>query len=166
MSRDCCVALPHDTTDLSVVCDCGISWSYSPTIVENEIWLISNVLRTPGRGYQLPIYDIVRMCNPNSPLFQRCQVYDKPLFPKKKYMKDPVFHHWYMNGPIFWHPYLKILIFCPDIQLRTKIVKSICELRLQIAKRVKNQRRVYEYVNILFNQAYELVIFFQRPSLW
>ena len=25
MSRDCCVALPHDATGLSAVCDCGIS---------------------------------------------------------------------------------------------------------------------------------------------
>ena len=25
VSRDCCVALPHDATGLSVVCDCGIS---------------------------------------------------------------------------------------------------------------------------------------------
>ena len=24
MSRDCCVALPHDATGLSVVCECGI----------------------------------------------------------------------------------------------------------------------------------------------
>ena len=24
MSRDCCVALPHDATGLSAVCDCGI----------------------------------------------------------------------------------------------------------------------------------------------
>ena len=29
----CCVALPHDATGLSVVCDCGISWSYSLTIL-------------------------------------------------------------------------------------------------------------------------------------
>ena len=31
VSRDCCVALPHDVTGKSVVCDCGtcISWSYS-----------------------------------------------------------------------------------------------------------------------------------------
>ena len=29
MSRDCCVALPHDATGLSAVCDCGISWPYS-----------------------------------------------------------------------------------------------------------------------------------------
>ena len=25
VSRDCCVALPRDATDLSAVCDCGIS---------------------------------------------------------------------------------------------------------------------------------------------
>ena len=28
-SRECCVALPHDATGLSAVCDCGISYSYS-----------------------------------------------------------------------------------------------------------------------------------------
>ena len=32
MSRDCCVALPHDATGLSAVCDCGISCSYALTI--------------------------------------------------------------------------------------------------------------------------------------
>ena len=25
VSRDCCVALPHDATGLSTVCDCGVS---------------------------------------------------------------------------------------------------------------------------------------------
>ena len=25
VSRDCCVALPHDVTGLSAVCDCGIT---------------------------------------------------------------------------------------------------------------------------------------------
>ena len=29
VSCDCYVALPHDATGLSAVCDCGISWSYS-----------------------------------------------------------------------------------------------------------------------------------------
>ena len=29
VSRDCCVAHPHDATGLNVVCDCGISRSYS-----------------------------------------------------------------------------------------------------------------------------------------
>ena len=32
VSRDLCVALPYDTTDLSTVCDCGICWSYSFTV--------------------------------------------------------------------------------------------------------------------------------------
>ena len=32
VSRDCCVALPHDATGVSAVCDCGISCSYSFTI--------------------------------------------------------------------------------------------------------------------------------------
>ena len=31
MSRDCCVAFPHDATSLSAVRDCGISRSYSLT---------------------------------------------------------------------------------------------------------------------------------------
>ena len=29
-----------------------------------------------GVGGLLPIYGVVRMCVPNGPLFQRCQVYD------------------------------------------------------------------------------------------
>ena len=36
-----------------------------------------------GGGVELPIYDIVRMCGANSPLFQRFQVYDKPPYSKK-----------------------------------------------------------------------------------
>ena len=31
VSRDCCVALPHDAMGLSAVCDCGITRSYSLT---------------------------------------------------------------------------------------------------------------------------------------
>ena len=38
VSRDCCVALPHNTTGLSAVCDCGISWSYSLTICVITCW--------------------------------------------------------------------------------------------------------------------------------
>ena len=52
-------------------------------------------------GVLLPLYDIVRMYVPNSPLFQRCQVYDTPPFSKKKYMTGPAAHHRYMNGPVF-----------------------------------------------------------------
>ena len=32
MSRDCCVALPRGAMELSAVCDCGLSLSYSLTI--------------------------------------------------------------------------------------------------------------------------------------
>ena len=39
MSRDGWAALPRDTTGLSVVCDCGISWSYSLTILASfDFW--------------------------------------------------------------------------------------------------------------------------------
>ena len=41
------------------------------------------------------------MCVPNSPLFQRCQVYDWPPFFNKKYMNDPIFLDSYVKGPIF-----------------------------------------------------------------
>ena len=37
VSRDCCMALPHDAEGLSAVCDCGISWSYSLTIFDLAI---------------------------------------------------------------------------------------------------------------------------------
>ena len=39
VSHDRCVALPHDTTGLSAVCDCGISLSYSFTIFHNNFVL-------------------------------------------------------------------------------------------------------------------------------
>ena len=34
MSRDGRVALPRSVMGLSAVCDCGISWSYSLTILD------------------------------------------------------------------------------------------------------------------------------------
>ena len=47
-------------------------------------------------------------------------------------------------------------IFAQIFSSETKIVKFICKLCLQTAKKVyKNQRTVYEHVNILFNQVYE-----------
>ena len=36
-SRECCVALPHDATGLSAVCDCGISYSYSLSFFNREV---------------------------------------------------------------------------------------------------------------------------------
>ena len=53
-----------------------------------------------GRG-SLPIYGIVRMCVPNGPLLQRCQVYDWPPFFNKKYTNDLIFLDSYVKGTIF-----------------------------------------------------------------
>ena len=39
VSRDCCVAFPHDATGLSAVCDCVISKSNSLTIFNK--WALS-----------------------------------------------------------------------------------------------------------------------------
>ena len=47
---------------------------------------------------------IVRMCVPNSPLFQRCQVYDWPPFFNKKCMNGPIFLDPMWKAPFFWHP--------------------------------------------------------------
>ena len=44
---------------------------------------------------------IVRMCVPNCPIFQHCQIYDWPTFFDKKYMTNPIFLDWYMKGPTF-----------------------------------------------------------------
>ena len=41
------------------------------------------------------------MCVPNSPLFQRCQVYDWPPFFNKKYINGPIFLDSYVKDPIF-----------------------------------------------------------------
>ena len=54
-----------------------------------------------GRGLTSYIYGIVRMCVPNSPLFQHCQVYDWPPFFNKKYMNGPIFQDTYVKSPIF-----------------------------------------------------------------
>ena len=66
-----------------------------------EQFVYFDIVATVAGGGLLPIYDIVRMCGANSPLFQRCQVYGKAPFSKKKYMTGQVFHHCYMNGLIF-----------------------------------------------------------------
>ena len=45
---------------------------YTPDILDATLGL--------GGGVTPYTYDMVRMCGPNSPLFQRCHVYDKPPF--------------------------------------------------------------------------------------
>ena len=42
VAHECCVTLPHGVTGLSVVCDCGMSWSYSLIIFDvhsYQCWL-------------------------------------------------------------------------------------------------------------------------------
>ena len=93
-----------------------------------------------------------------APLFQRCQVYIRPLFFLRKSMTNPVFQHCYFLTTLFESTHIFAQIFSSE----TKIVIFICKLRLQTAKRVyKNQRTVHEYVNILFNQVYGSVLFFE-----
>ena len=49
------------------------------------------------------------------PFFQRCQLYDWPLFFNKKYMHDPIFQDSYVKGPIFltsWYFRSEILRGC------------------------------------------------------
>ena len=78
-----------------------------------------------GGGGELPIYGIVRMCVPNSPLFQHCQVYDWPPFFDKKYMTDPIFLDWYMKGPTFSDIPVYAHIF------HSEIFEAACSLGIQ-----------------------------------
>ena len=59
------------------------------------------------------------MCVSNSPLFQRCQVYDWPPFFNKKYM--------YMNGPIFLNSYVKGPIFLTSWYMHIFFVQRLFE---------------------------------------
>ena len=71
------------------------------------------------------IYGIVRMCVPNGPLFQRCQVYDWPPFLDKMYMADPIFLDWYMKGPTFSDVPVYAHIF------HSEIFETACSLGIQ-----------------------------------
>ena len=65
-------------------------------------WVVCEPRGGGGVGWWwLPIYGIVRMCVPNSPRFQRCQVNEWPPFFNKKYMNGPIFLDSYVKGPIF-----------------------------------------------------------------
>ena len=67
----------------------------------------------------------VRICMPNGPLFQRCQVCDWPPFFDKKYMTDPVFLDWYMKGPTFSDILVYAYIF------HSEIFEAACSLGIQ-----------------------------------
>ena len=76
--------------------------------------------RGGGGGGGIPIYDMVRMCGPNSPLFQHCQVHDKPPFSKKTVYDRLIFLDWYMNGPIL-NVHIFAQIFNSETQTETKL---------------------------------------------
>ena len=80
-----------------------------------EIYLLFNIsctingLKSRGMG-GYPIYDIVRMCVPKSPLFQSPKYMINPLFFKKKKVYEyPDFWNW--NGPNFLTPMYMLIVF-------------------------------------------------------
>ena len=84
--------------------ECGV-WSVSSLFVTHPSAFCSENGGEGGGGVRVTSYiwnsTIVRMCVLNSPLFQRCQVYDWPPFFNKKYMNGPIFLDSYVKGPIF-----------------------------------------------------------------
>ena len=68
MSRDCCVALPRGAMGLSAVCDCGISRSYSVTILKTALDLHILSLRINYesfliKDYLLPMVQTANLTN-------------------------------------------------------------------------------------------------------
>ena len=103
-------------------------------------------------GY-LPIYGKVRMCVPNGPLFQCCQVYDwSPFFKKKKkkkYMNDPIFLVSYVKAPIFLTSWYMHIFFAQrffEAACSLGIQSIDCDICLTTSNKwvQKNQRAVYE----------------------
>ena len=57
MSRECCVALPRGAIGLSVVCDCGISRSYSLSILNvRRLRLISRATHIKHVFFHFVVY--------------------------------------------------------------------------------------------------------------
>ena len=93
-------------------------------------------------------YGIVQMCVPNSPLFQRCQVYDWPPFFNKKYMNGPIFLDSCVKGPIFltsWYMHIfrsEIFRGCFSSWYYMNWLWYLCNNQQKMG--TKNQRAVYE----------------------
>ena len=62
-----------------------------------------------------PITSYIWLCVPNSPIFQRCQVYDWPPFFNKQYMNGPIFLDSYVKGPIFLTSWYMHIFFAQRI---------------------------------------------------
>ena len=117
-----------------------------------EIYLLFNRSCTiyglkPRGGGEYPICDIVRMCMPNSPHFQRPQVYDKPPFLKKKVYDCPDF--WYWNGPNFLTPMYMHIFFAqiPVKPLFSHLHKAGFLMMRVICKLFTNHRGYKKYIN-------------------
>ena len=105
------------------------------------------------------------MCVPNSPLFQRCQVYDWTPFFNKKYMNGPICldlceRPHFSDILVYAHIFrLEIFRGCLSSWYYMNWLWYLCNN--QQKNGLKNQRAVYEQVNILDDQVYEWVRFFE-----
>ena len=117
-------------------------------------------------GGELPIYGIVWMCVPNGPLFQRCQVYDWPLFSAKSIWLAPFFWISIWKAPLFWCIPVHAHIFHLE-SFRSYLFSWYSMNRLlyfgylPTINGYKNQRAGYEWVNISDDLVYEWVCFFK-----
>ena len=107
------------------------------------------------------------MCVPNSPLFQRSQVYDWPPFFNKKYMNDPIFLDSYVKGPIFL-TFLYMHIIC----FAQRFFEAACSLRIQwtdwyLSNNQKKwvQKIKGQYMNRSTFWVYEWVRFFKGQDM-
>ena len=107
------------------------------------------------------------MCVPNSPLFQHCQVYDWPsFFSTKSIWMAQFFWIPYVKGPIFLTSWYMHIFFAQrffEAAYPLGITWIDCDICVTTSKNgyKKNQRAVYEWVNILDDQVYECVCFFK-----
>ena len=143
------------------------SWiALSPQTV-HTVWS-SKGLILGGGG---PIYGIVRMCVPNSPLFQHCQVYDWPPFFSKKYMNGPIFLVSYVKGPIFltsWYMHMFFAQRFCEAAYPLGITWIYCDICVTTSKKVgtKNQRigQHFRWSSIWMGPFF--CFFFSKAGIW
>ena len=120
------------------------------------------------------------MCVPNSPLFQRCQVYDWSPFFNKKYMNGPIFLDSYVKGPIFLTSWYMHIFFAQrffEAAYPLGITWIDCDICVITSKKwvqkIKGQymnrstfwmTKVYEWVRFFKGQVYERGRFWNTGS--
>ena len=80
-------------------------------LMKSECFPVLNAFGKPDICWK----GIYRYFSRKGPLFRRCQVYDWPLFFKKKYMNDPIFLDFYVKGPTFLTSRYMHIFFCSEI---------------------------------------------------